>query len=285
MSAAFCATCVPPLPMAQPISAAFNAGASLTPSPVIATTSPWARRALTIRTLCSGVTRAYTRQERTARANSFSPILSICAPVRHSPERESMPSFFAVAQAVPAWSPVIITGVIPARRQVLTASYASSRGGSSMPISPQNVSPVSLIFPPFVSPVATAMTLNARSAREALRLSIFSRRAEVSGLFVPFNIISEHFFISTSGAPFATVIILSPSLIATDIIFRSDENGISSVLGFWRLSFAVSVPDRSAAATIAASVGSPDTLPLPSYFASQQSAASEKSFFASSPVS
>ena len=101
-----------------------------------------------------------------------------------------------------------------------------------MPISPQNVSPVSLIFPPFVSPVATAMTLSARSAREALRLSIFSRRAEVSGLFVPFNIISEHFFISTSGAPFAIVIILSPSLIATDIIFRSDENGISSVLGF-----------------------------------------------------
>ena len=194
-----------------------------------------------------------------------------------------MPSFFAVAQAVPAWSPVIITGVIPARRQVLTASYASSRGGSSMPISPQNVSPVSLIFPPFVSPVATAMTLSARSAREALRLSIFSL-AEVSGLFVPFNIISEHFFISTSGAPFATVIILSPSLIATDIIFRSDENGISSVLGFWRLSFAVSVPDRSAAATIAASVGSPDTLPLPSYFASQQRTASEKSFFASSPV-
>lgn len=114
--------------------------------------------------------------------------------------------------------------------------------------------------------------------KRGIETQYFSRQAEVRGLFVPFNIMSEHFFISTSGAPFATVIILSPSLITTDIIFRSDENGISSVLGFWRLSFTVSVPDRSAAATIAASVGSPDTLPLPSYFASQQSAASEKSF-------
>ena len=36
------ATSVPDCPIAQPISAAFKAGASLTPSPVIATTSPLA---------------------------------------------------------------------------------------------------------------------------------------------------------------------------------------------------------------------------------------------------
>jgi hypothetical protein len=40
MSAASRATCVPRCPMATPMSAFFNAGASLTPSPVIATTYP-----------------------------------------------------------------------------------------------------------------------------------------------------------------------------------------------------------------------------------------------------
>ena len=44
--------------MAMPMSAALSAGASFTPSPVIATTSPRACSAATIRSLCSGATRA-----------------------------------------------------------------------------------------------------------------------------------------------------------------------------------------------------------------------------------
>ena len=44
--------------MAQPMSAAFRAGASLTPSPVMATTFPFFCQALTMRILCSGETRA-----------------------------------------------------------------------------------------------------------------------------------------------------------------------------------------------------------------------------------
>ncbi len=52
------ATSVPLLPMAMPISADLRAGASLTPSPVIATTSPSAFRASTIRSFCSGKIRA-----------------------------------------------------------------------------------------------------------------------------------------------------------------------------------------------------------------------------------
>ncbi len=40
MSAADLATSVPPRPMAQPMSAAFRAGASFTPSPVMATVMP-----------------------------------------------------------------------------------------------------------------------------------------------------------------------------------------------------------------------------------------------------
>ncbi len=52
------ATSVPVIPIPIPISAAFNAGASFTPSPVIATTFPCFFQAFTILTLCSGDTLA-----------------------------------------------------------------------------------------------------------------------------------------------------------------------------------------------------------------------------------
>ena len=58
MSAASRVTSVPVMPIAIPMSAAFTAGASLTPSPVMATTWPSRCSALTIRSLCSGDTRA-----------------------------------------------------------------------------------------------------------------------------------------------------------------------------------------------------------------------------------
>jgi hypothetical protein len=58
MSAASLDTSVPVMPIATPMSAVFNAGASLTPSPVIATTAPARCNACTIRSLCSGLTRA-----------------------------------------------------------------------------------------------------------------------------------------------------------------------------------------------------------------------------------
>ena len=58
MSAASRETSVPVIPIAMPMSAALRAGASLTPSPVIATTSPLACSARTIASFCSGATRA-----------------------------------------------------------------------------------------------------------------------------------------------------------------------------------------------------------------------------------
>ena len=58
MSAACFETSVPVIPIATPMSAILRAGASLTPSPVIATTAPCRWRAFTIRSLCSGLTRA-----------------------------------------------------------------------------------------------------------------------------------------------------------------------------------------------------------------------------------
>ena len=60
MWAAPLATSVPARPMAQPMSAAFRAGASFTPSPVMATTLPRFCQARTMRILCSGETRAKT---------------------------------------------------------------------------------------------------------------------------------------------------------------------------------------------------------------------------------
>ena len=58
--AASLVTSVPVTPIATPMSALRSAGASLTPSPVIATTSPRACSARTMRILCSGDTRATT---------------------------------------------------------------------------------------------------------------------------------------------------------------------------------------------------------------------------------
>ncbi len=62
--------------------ALFRAGASLTPSPVMATMSPRWRRASTILSLCSGDTRAKTLTSPTAAAISGGGIRSSSAPVR-----------------------------------------------------------------------------------------------------------------------------------------------------------------------------------------------------------
>ena len=48
-----------------------------------------------------------------------------------------------MAAAVTTWSPVIITGVMPALRQIFTASRTSGRGGSIMPTRPMSVRPFS----------------------------------------------------------------------------------------------------------------------------------------------
>ena len=59
-SATFLTTSVPVIPIPIPISAFWIAGASFTPSPVIATTKPWLCNASTIRSLLFGVILAYT---------------------------------------------------------------------------------------------------------------------------------------------------------------------------------------------------------------------------------
>ena len=150
------ATSVPLLPMAQPISADDKAGASFTPSPVIATMCPCLLSALTIFTLCSGNTLAKTDTLDRARINSSSLKSSISSPVRTPPF--AMDSSSATAIAVLLWSPVIIITLIPAFLQSLTAPYASFRKGSESATMPMNVRLSSLLSGEDVFLAATAIT-------------------------------------------------------------------------------------------------------------------------------
>ena len=100
ISEAFFATSVPFSPIAIPISAFFSAGASLTPSPVIATTAPVLLNAFTILTLCSGETLAKTEYFIISFSNVLSCILSSSAPVIAKSFFLNIPKSFAIALAV-----------------------------------------------------------------------------------------------------------------------------------------------------------------------------------------
>ena len=139
IAAASFATSVPVIPIATPMSACFNAGASLTPSPVIATIMPFSCQARTIRILCSGETLAYTEIFGTKSFSSASLIFSISAPSQASDKSCKIPILLAIAAAVILWSPVIMTGRIPAFIHSATASLDSTLGGSIMAISPRNI--------------------------------------------------------------------------------------------------------------------------------------------------
>ncbi len=138
ISAASFETSVPVMLIATPISACLSAGASLTPSPVIATISPTSLSARTIRSLCSGETRAYTDTSFTTLRRSSSLICCRSLPMSVLALSPTIPRSRAIALAVIGWSPVIITTRMPAVLQVATASFTSGRGGSIMPTNPMN---------------------------------------------------------------------------------------------------------------------------------------------------
>ena len=90
---------VPLPPMAMPICAAFSAGASLTPSPVIATISPPALSASTNCSFCSGMIRAKTFTVFTHSESAAGVRLDNSFPVRQPPF-VPMPACSAMASAV-----------------------------------------------------------------------------------------------------------------------------------------------------------------------------------------
>ena len=86
---------MPVMPMATPMSAALRAGASLTPSPVMATTLPLCLSSRTRRSLSSGATRATTPISGSWASSSSSLMAANSAPVMARP---SMPSSPAMAR-------------------------------------------------------------------------------------------------------------------------------------------------------------------------------------------
>ncbi len=137
MSATSFVASVPFIPIAMPTSACFRAGASFTPSPVTATTSPCLFNRSTSLYLCCGDVRAKISVVFRAFLSSESDIFSISFPVMML--WMGIPICSPMALAVMALSPVIIFTLIPALIAVLMEAATVFRGGSNIPTSPTNM--------------------------------------------------------------------------------------------------------------------------------------------------
>ena len=239
MSAAPLDTSVPAIPIATPMSARFRAGASLTPSPVMATTSPCSCSASTIRSLCSGLTRGRTRRPPARRAPGRprpSPRAPAPATARAPPA--TMPSSTAIAAAVAGWSPVIMIVRIPASRASRTARCASGRGGSIIPTTPSQTSSLLELHveagrrPPRARgpgrPRPGCAALRPRGSPRRRGWPAAARRLSGRSSFPTRSWVQRAR--RMSGAPFDTRTVRPPrsaSVWAVLISLRSDEKGIS----------------------------------------------------------
>ena len=260
-------TSVPVLPIEMPMSASFTAGASFTPSPVIATICPFERKARTIRSLSAGETLAKTEIFSIRADNSSSESFASSAPVIASffSIKPAMPACFATARAVFGWSPVIITVFMPAFLQSRIAFFASSRGGSIIPASPKNTIPPSISATFTLRFFAKARTLKAEFEKLSLTASISSFCFLVSGISPPSVKIWEHFCKTASGAPFVKAIVSLVGSFAKTVIIRvSLSNGISFTRRYFDESFSFVIPPFAAATRSAVSVGSPSVCHSPS---------------------
>ena len=114
-----------------------------------------------------------------------------------------MPSLFAITFAVISWSPVIITGVIPASLHFLTAFSASFLGGSSIPISPINERSLSTFsLSELISLNATPITLKPPSAISLFAFSMARTSYFVRANFPFFENPEVQSFKRYCGAPF-----------------------------------------------------------------------------------
>ena len=114
--AASLATSVPERPIAIPMSALRSAGASLTPSPVIATTFPSLRSAPAISSFVSGEARAKITSRPALQRPFDLPLVALieALSVDHAVLSAPMPTLAAIAAAVRGWSPVITMIRMPA---------------------------------------------------------------------------------------------------------------------------------------------------------------------------
>ena len=218
-----------PSPIATPIDAFLSAGASFTPSPVMATMFPDFLRASTILIFCFGLTLAYTWMSSAISRYSSAVSLDSSSPVIVLPVVR-IPKSLAIAHAVFLWSPVIIFTLIPALIQSLTAFLASFFGGSISPSSPVNIR-FSSVSPSSSILYAHPITLNAFSLISSIFLSIVSLISAPIISILPLLSMCLHLFRIISGAPFVKIIFSSPfRLCIVVIILRSLSRGISPTL-------------------------------------------------------
>mmetsp|Transcript_1209 Transcript_1209/g.4791 ORF Transcript_1209/g.4791 Transcript_1209/m.4791 type:complete len:272 (-) Transcript_1209:2861-3676(-) len=146
MSDASLATSVPVMPIARPTSASLSAGASFTPSPVMATTLPLLFSRRTMSCLCFGSARLKTRPPPPLRNSSWSAsdivakdrAVMLLVSSRPSPSSKT-PMSRQMASAVRLLSPVMTMTRTPASRQDSMLARTSGRGGSRRPARPTRV--------------------------------------------------------------------------------------------------------------------------------------------------
>ena len=152
-------------------------------------------------TLCSGATRANTFVCLSFLCNSPADNRSNSSPVIHSLILFAIPSCFAMANAVSTWSPVIMIVSTDASRNVRTASFASGRAGSIIPVRPRNVSPSSFGIVTF-GHMAIAKTRSACADISSIAIMICLLCMSVSGIRFWLIRICVHLEITRSAAPF-----------------------------------------------------------------------------------
>ena len=201
MSAAAAAASAPP-PIANPTSARFRAGASFTPSPVIPTTILSRCASRTRRLLSDGIALATTHSRGSIFITSLSVICASSVELITFLPLVKSPASSAIAAAVSARSPVIITTCIPARVTSAIAARASERTSSRIAAMDIRVIPFGISSRYRPSYTAMAISRIVRSAAS----DILAFKLELIFCFSP--LASKqwvHFSSIFSGAPFMRV--------------------------------------------------------------------------------
>mmetsp|Transcript_7163 Transcript_7163/g.10745 ORF Transcript_7163/g.10745 Transcript_7163/m.10745 type:complete len:285 (-) Transcript_7163:1209-2063(-) len=257
MSAASLATSVPVMPMATPMAACCRAGASLTPSPVMAVISLRLDSIFTSFCLSCGSVRQKSRFPvfRCSSCCSSGRVKNSAPTKARSVTSSSGPKMLtsrAMAMAVSLESPVMTMTRTPAWWHRLMESATSGRAGSLIPQRPTKVRSLSMLWKfltsfrrgwllasllsvglkdlswPRSSPSlrARARQRRGRRARSDTWPITFSRNSGVSFTTLPEGSITlVHLFKSISGAPLTNRRLLPfESLQSTDMDLRSREN-------------------------------------------------------------
>ena len=195
----------------------------------------------------------------TAAARAASSIWLRAGPVSTwSSPASRMPRRRAIAAAVAGWSPVIITGVIPAARHSATAAGASGRGGSIMPTTPSSVSPCGISGGAAHPGACGSPGSSRRSAAARTRSPSPARASQWASTSPCAEEGRPHRATIASGAPLTRVRRRPPGSSCTvTISLRPESKGTSSIRGRARRRSSGSTPRSRAASSRAISVGSP----------------------------